>query len=215
MLVLSTLLAAIFCTLYLTKPVVTIAGGAPAESGHSGASVAAGSSQVRPTATESAPMPNPSRLPGDPGARIAAARAPDAAHALPSGTKASALEETNLKIQHVLSAEGPEGELARVVVDVPVLYESRKLRWSAGQVAEARDLLEQLRTHQQQTRALRAEGMILLDSWKSLVARSIPAPALRADSPTLPVNQPLEHSTPAPAGRDTADSIEVQTAANE
>jgi hypothetical protein len=56
--------------------------------------------------------------------------------------------------------------------------------------------------------------MLLLDAWKSLVARSIPAPALRADSPTLPVNQPAERIIPAPADRETAESIEVQTADN-
>jgi len=216
MLITSTLLSAVFCLLYITKPVVNItsAGGNPADQAPVATEPHQGPAPALP-AGESGLMPNPSRLPGDPGTRVAASESPDRRSELPSGSASSALEETNLKIQHVLSAESPDGELARIVVDVPVLYQSRQLRWSASQVAEAEALLAQLRAHQQQTRALRADGMLLLDAWKSLVARSIPAPALRADSPTLPVNQPAEHADPPPAGRETSESIEIQTADNQ
>jgi len=215
MLMISTLLSAAFCILYLTKPVVSITGGGgtPVDEAPAAPELPGTKPPAVPTG-ESELMPDPGRLPGDPGARVAASKPADRASDLPAGSATSALEETNLKIQHVLSAESPDGELARIVVDVPVLYQSRQLRWSASQVAEAEALLAQLRAHQQQTRALRADGMLLLDAWKSLVARSIPAPALRADSPTLPVNQPAEHANPPPAGRETSESIEVQTADN-
>lgn len=216
MLVASTLLAAVFCVLYLTKPVVNLTAAGPATDQTAPARVddeaPAAPAQLAGKPADPEILPSTASLPGDPGTRVPGPQPAELAAELPQGNSATELEETNLKIQHVLSAEGPDGELARIVVDVPVLYQSRSLRWSANQVAEARALLDQLRTHQQQSRTLRAEGMLLLDAWQSLVARSIPSPALRADSPTLPANQPSEHAVPAPSGRDTAESIEVQTA---
>lgn len=211
LLVLSTLLAGVFCVLYLTKPIVQIVSAeTPAsESGDAGASKHPNSGP------EPSLLPKSNNLPGDkPGTPQPTDPGALAAAAEPAGP-VKPFEETNLKIQHVLSATSPDGEIGRIVTDVPVLYQSRTLRWKPGQVAEARSLLEQMRAHREKTRSLRAEGMMLLNQWQNLLARSIPAAVLRADSPTLPVNQTSESERQGPAGIETSESIEVNTAATQ
>lgn len=204
LLILSTLLAGVFCVLYLTKPVLRVgAEGTPLES-----------SSGQTPAVHSLPA-LPQTLPGDtPESNGPQPTSPADLAVSGSPDTANPYEETNLKIQHVLSVTSADGELGRIVTDVPVLYQSRNLRWNAVQVIEARRLLDQLRAHQQQSRALRAEGMMLLDSWHQLLARSIPATVLRADSPTLPTNQAGESGGSAPAGLETSESIQVRTADN-
>lgn len=132
--------------------------------------------------------------------------------ALSQSKSANAFEQTNLRIQHILTAEAPGGHLAKIDLDVPVLYQSRNLRWTAEEVAEARELLVRLANYQEKSRAMRAEGVALLDSWNHLVQRSIPDGELRADSPTLPANQEDAASTPRPVGLDTTESIQIKPA---
>ncbi len=206
LLILSTLLAGVFCALYLTKPVVQIAStDAPPASENDSAR------QESDSGPAPALLPGSDNLPGDdPDSNDPATLATAAEPSGPVNT----WEETNLKIQHVLSATSPDGEIGRIVTDVPVLYESRTLRWKPVQVAEARALLGQLQAHRQKTTSLRAEGMMLLSQWQNLLARSIPATILRADSPTLPINQSSESGRHGPAGLETSESIEVKTADN-
>jgi len=124
MLIGSTLLAAVFCVLYLTKPVVqVVAAPSEAAAGEPAAPAAPADPPTRLAAATPDPsiLPDTTRLPGDPGARTASPAPGERTAELPAGTAGTELEETNLKIQHVLSAESPEGELARIVIDVPVL----------------------------------------------------------------------------------------------
>ncbi len=221
LLVLSTLLAATFCILYLTKPVVRIVAAEPTRPAP--ANPATATAPATPAAPDRADRSSPTAEPAAPDAPSAPA-APASGAPLPAdpadlaaagASKPSPdaeFEETNLKVQHVLSVVAPEGELGRVVAEVPVLYQTRTLRWDQAQVAAARNLLAALQAHQQKARALRAEGIALLDAWQTLVGSSIPAPALRADSPTLPANQAGESGRRGPAGLETSKSIEVKTA---
>lgn len=220
LLVASTALAATFCYLYLTKPVLP----APiAEHASTLPSATKPETPVNPATKAVAPpaktgmhqdeallLPSGNSLPGDP--QIAKAPASPAGlpgniiPAPPSAIGASPYEETNLRIQHILSAKAPEGELGRIVVDVPVLYQSRNLRWSAKEATKARQLLTELETYQQKSRALRQEGESLLQRWNSLVQISVPEKVLRADSPTLPENQT---STAPDAKLQSSDAIRV------
>lgn len=223
LLVVSTLLAAAFCILYLTKPVVRIAAAEPTRPAPADPTPAAAPAAPAPTdltapAAETT-APDEPAAPSAPAADAPASGAPlpaDPADLAAAGaTRPSPdakFEETNLKVQHVLSVVAPEGEIGRVVTEVPVIYQTRTLRWDQTQVAAARNLLAALQAHQQKARALRAEGIALLDAWQALVAGSIPAAALRADSPTLPANQSGESGRRGPAGLETSKSIEVKTA---
>lgn len=200
----STALAGVFCVLYVTKPVIV----AP-----QGTTRADGVAVVIPTpvtaATNQGLMPNHDRLPGE---KSAGQVSPASTRETPPPPRAAAFEQTNIRIQHILTAESPGGHLAKIDLDVPVLYQSRNLRWTATEVAGARDLLIRLVDYQERSRALRAEGSDLLDAWNDLIGSSIPAGELRADSPTLPTNQQDAATAPRPAGLDTAESIKIQPA---
>jgi hypothetical protein len=202
----STAIAALFCLMYITKPVI-IPAPATVQTPTKTATVRSGESPASANL-----MPSSIRLPGEtPTAPAATKPLPaDPRQALPGPPSTSSFEETNLRIQHILTAEAPGGHLDRIVIDVPVLYQSRNLRWTAAEVAQARDLLARLMDHQEKSRQLRAEGVGLLDAWNHLIGNSIPASELRADSPSLPTNQQDAADTPRPAELITTESIQIQ-----
>jgi hypothetical protein len=176
----STALAALFCYLYITKPLVEILPG--------------------PTRNASSPRPEPN---------------PDNASPPPSSTKTKApthanLEETNLRVQHILTAETAGKRSDRIELTVPVLYRSRYLRWSETEVDTARTLMEKLVRYQEQSRLLRQEGHDLLNAWNELVSRALPSEALRADSPSLPSNQQDANEAPRPSGWTSTELIQIQ-----
>jgi hypothetical protein len=137
----------------------------------------------------------------------------DPRHTRAAAPESSVFEETNLRIQHILTAQAPGGQIDRLVLDVPVLYQSRHLRWTAEEVAQARTLLVSLMDYQEKCHNLRAEGLVLLNSWNSLMERSLPTNDLRADSPSLPANQQDAADAPRPAGLMSTESIQIQPAA--
>jgi hypothetical protein len=206
LLVLSTAIAALFCLMYITKPIIQ-APLPPLE--RSTPSALAARSATRPapnTGTQTSLMPNADRLPGD--------LNPPAAGTKPALTDPNAkpgFEETNLRVQHILTAQTPGTKLARIDLDVPVLYQSRNLRWTPAEVAEARKLVARLMDYQEKSQILRTEGADLLNAWNQLVARSIPGIDLRADSPSLPANQENSSDAPRPASLRSTESIQIQS----
>jgi len=203
LLIFSTLLAGTFCFLYITKP-VRIVPTAITPVSHPPA--------IKPTppaAATAKPIAPGILLPGEaslPGEKKTASSPPAEVPAT------SPFEETNLRIQHVLNAESPDGEISRIVLNVPVLYQSRNLRWTLQDVAEARVLLNRLADYQEKSVALRSEGAALLASWNHLVEKSIPSQDVRADSPSLPANQQGAAASPQPAELSTPQSIQLQPA---
>jgi hypothetical protein len=206
----STAVAALFCLLYITKPVILPA---PAMIAPVTTAKPAPATTAAPSSTSSPAslMPSGNTLPGE-GQVAAKPIASDPRSVPPGPPSASAFEETNLRVQHVLTAEAPGGQLDRIVLDVPVLYQSRNLRWTADEVADARELLVRLMDYQEKSRSLRAEGIELLDAWNRLIEKSIPATDLRADSPSLPANQQDAADTARPSGLITTDSIQIRPA---
>lgn len=194
-LILSTLVAALFCVLYITKPVI------------------ATTPEEAPTAT--AP---PAELPEETRAIIIdgtdddpETRRPDKTPRTPTSTSHDQHhEETNLRVQHVLDASTPDGDLSRIVLDVPVIYPSRNLRWTDAEVAQAREILARLADYHEQSRHLRDLGTDILLDWNHLIERSIPASDLRADSPSLPSNQKDSALLPRPTSLDSSESIEIR-----
>ncbi|MEO8613664.1 MAG: hypothetical protein ABI600_00865 [Luteolibacter sp.] len=208
LLVTSTAVAALFCLMYITKPVILAAPNPSPMVPH--VEKTADTKAVTP-ALHAELMPNGNQLPGEMSSSPANKRLPnDSQHQALQTAPVSAFEETNLRIQHILTAEAPGGNLARIDIEVPVLYQSRNLRWTASEVAEARALLVRLADYQEKSQMLRAEGIQLLDTWNRLVEHSIPAGELRADSPTLPINQQDAADAPRPAGLSTSESIQIQ-----
>ena len=199
----STAIAATFCLAYITKPVI-LATPSPEISQPAQKQVAS-SGKPRQALLPKEILPDPDRLPGDTGrdsAEIAAGKPPAA-------SLKSDFEETNIRVQHVLDAESANGEVDRIIVDVPVLYRSRSLRWSQEEAAQARQLLAALTAHQEKTRVLRDEGSALLDSWNRLMGDSIPSDALRADSLSLPSNQFDPLAPEGAGGQETIETIKL------
>ena len=209
LLLFSTAVAALFCLLYITKPVyipspAMIAPASPIKTTTAEKPQPSPASSTTPSASM---LPAQDKLPGEGDAKPIPSDPRKVSAAPPA---VSQFEETNLRIQHVLTAEAPGGQLDRIILDVPVLYQSRNLRWTPDEVTAARDLLVRLMDYQDKCRSLRAEGISLLDSWNHLIERSIPATQVRADSPTLPANQQDAADAPRPAGLMSTDSIQIQ-----
>lgn len=206
LLVISTAIAGAFCTLYITKPVILAAPSVPPFSTETPISSPSSPTIQAPPSL----MPNADHLPGEkPSAR------PESVvnnAAQPSLPPAPVFEQTNLRVQHILNAQAPGGHLAKIDLDVPVLYQSRSLRWTPIEVAEARDLLIRLQDYQEKSGALRSEGADLLAAWNRIVEKSIPTNVLRADSPALPANQQDAADLPRPAGLETSELIQIQPA---
>ncbi|MEP2776243.1 MAG: hypothetical protein ABJQ29_06865 [Luteolibacter sp.] len=196
----STAIAATFCLAYITKPYIIEA---PSTSDTPELREVASNSPT-PTERTGSLLPSADALPGD------NRPAPSSVSETPSASGAD-FEETNIRVQHVLDAESPSGDISRIIVDVPVLYRSRNLRWSQQEAAEARELLARLSDHQEKTRALRDEGALLLSAWNDLMDRSVPTAALRADSPSLPENQYDPLTPVGSSAADTIETIELQT----
>lgn len=200
----STAVAAVFCLAYITKPVILTASAPLPELPLLPTTPP---SAAFPPESETSLLPGDAALPGDPSRPSPGSTAGSPA---PSSSETT-FEDTNLRIQHVLDATSATGESNRIFVDVPVIYESRTLRWSSEEATEARELLARLNEHQERIRELSEEGSSLLAAWNHLMDGSIPAEVLRADSPSLPMNQ---YDPMAPAGSsasDTIDSIKLNT----
>jgi hypothetical protein len=194
--------------MYLTKPVIVSSPPNAASSDGSAKpalTAAGGASSQAPSL-----IPGRDSLPGDSSAGIKPIPA-DPRKALPAPPSIDSFEETNLRVQHILTAEAPGGHLDRIDIDVPVLYQSRQLRWTAAEISEARDLMVRLMDYQEKSRQLRSEGDSLLTAWNHLIGRSIPGSQLRADSPTLPENQQDAADAPRPASLISNESIEIQS----
>jgi hypothetical protein len=166
--------------LYITKPVREI--------------------MPHPVRTASIPQPNQNSEDQSPPPSTPTAKAPT--HA--------GLEETNLHVQHILTAETASGHSDRIELTVPVLYRSRYLLWSESEVDTARTLMEKLVRYQEQSRLLREEGHELLTEWNKLVNSSLPSEALRADSPSLPSNQQDANNAPRPSGWTSTELIQIK-----
>lgn len=202
----STVVAGVFCYLYITKPVILPA---PVNS-------PAAAPAISPVVVQNNPQPgsNPidpslsigpasDRLPGDPA--VSPARAP-----LKSAPTTGLYEESNFSVQHVVTAEAPNGVVKRLDFKVPVLYRSRNLLWTKREVATARELLGRLASYQEKTRALRAEGIALEDAWNQLMERSMPVVGLQADSPSLLGNQERPGATIGTSTTGNGESINIQ-----
>ncbi|MEP4078724.1 hypothetical protein [Haloferula sp.] len=197
----STIMAGAFCFLYINKPVI-VTESAIEISPTLAASPAAMPKAERKKASKSeSPMSN--TLPGDHGPRV---RATEPRNLSSNGSN---FEETNLRIQHILGAQSTEGDdLGRVILDVPVLYQSGAVRWTQEDVTKARSLLTRIGSYQERSRALREEAVTLISEWDDLIVTSIPEGALRADSPTLPENQGIGAAQEALL--NTTESIEIE-----
>lgn len=204
LLVVSTLMAGVFCFLYISKPVIVTESALETATALSASPVPVPAQEIGPNIRPAAEPALADVLPGD------RSEKPHTTEPAALRGQGDAFEETNLRIQHVLGAETTWGDdLGRIVLDVPVLYQSGQVRWTQEDVSKARALLSRIGSYQERSRELREEAVQLISEWDQLVVSSIPETALRADSPTLPENQGM--GVAEEAKLNTTDSIEIET----
>lgn len=179
LLLISTAVAVFFAFMYINKPVIV----ALNDSGNAENQESTQSPET--TVKNPGLLPPTDNLPGD-GLPTDSTENP---LNLTTAPLHSRYEETNMRVQHILSAKSENGHVSRIDLEVPVLYESRKMRWTPAEVDEANRLMMRLMDYQDKSHKLRAQGEQLLVDWNALIGKSIPASKLRADSPSIPENQ--------------------------
>lgn len=213
----STCLSAMLCWMYVTKPVITTSNAPEPPESMAPTEVLADSSLdpsivaaadvgegVEPKSPSRDLVPSEKTLPGltresGDGTKVAGSATARAQSNDPGDLVSAPMgndmpdanlgwETTNLKVQHILSADSGNGELEKIVINVPVLYETRTMRWSPADVAKARTVLARLMIYERNLSNLRQEGQTILKDWNSILENTVPGPALRADSPSLPYN---------------------------
>jgi hypothetical protein len=206
----STCLSALLCWMYVTKPVVT-QNSEPASRGAMAQPVV-GVEDTRPTIAKAAGdqssqpktavglIPSDTSLPGEIASNVPVTVSPASPQIISPGKLAAShrgkadsdvglgWESTNLKIQHILSADAGNGDLEKIVINVPVIYETRTMRWTTADIAKARNVMARLMVYERNLTNIRREGQGIMKDWNDLLEGSVPAPALRADSPSLPYN---------------------------
>ena len=223
MLGLSTCLSAVLCYMYVTKPVIVapaVDAGVPSNEQSAALSPSdAESTSIRQSSSKGAAsslIPSDSALPGmkpaagvppPKGARPGTPQAIDPRQLLVSGA-GTGWEATNSRVQHILSADIGNGERTKIVLNVPVLYQTRTMRWTPTDVKKAREILTRLMVYENSLSKIKQEGKALLIDWNQLLGKTVPAPALRADSPSLPNNhsrQSGSHNLP-----DSGSTIKIE-----
>jgi hypothetical protein len=95
-------------------------------------------------------------------------------------------EPTGISVSRVfLASEGTNGEVHKIPMSVPVLYESRLLALDKDKQRAVARLLDKLTSYRTRLAAIRKEGADLLAEWNQIISSSTPQDLLLSDSPTL------------------------------
>jgi hypothetical protein len=95
-------------------------------------------------------------------------------------------EPTGITVSRVfLATDGAKGEVRKIPMNVPVLYESRLMALDKDKQRAVARLLDKLVTYRTRLSAIRKEGADLLAEWNQIVSSSTPQDLLLSDSPTL------------------------------
>jgi len=95
-------------------------------------------------------------------------------------------EPTGITVSRVfLATDGVKGEVRKIPMNVPVLYESRLLALDKDKQRAVARLLDKLVAYRTRLAAIRKEGADLLTEWNQIVSSSTPQDLLLSDSPTL------------------------------
>lgn len=182
----STLSAVFFCYLYVTKPVAV-----------SPTSSVPITETEADTHSDSSSSPKSfdslgaNSLPGEGSANSPTIESPASVNSsIPLAENDSTkglvgFEETNDRVQHVLTAQNNNSS-ERIILEVPVIYRTRGLRFGPEQANEAQRVLRALKIYQTQIKKLHQDGKNIQSAWNSILMNSQPVEALRADSPSLP-----------------------------
>jgi hypothetical protein len=95
-------------------------------------------------------------------------------------------EPTGITVSRLfLATSGANGEVRKVPMSVPVLYESGLLALDKDKQRAIARLLDKLVSYRTRLAAMRKEGADLLAEWNQILSSSTPQNLLLSDSPTL------------------------------
>jgi hypothetical protein len=95
-------------------------------------------------------------------------------------------EPTGITVSRVfLATDGAKGEVRKIPMNVPVLYESRLMALDKDKQRAVARLLDKLVNYRTRLAAIRKEGSDLLAEWNQIISSSTPQDLLLSDSPTL------------------------------
>ena len=98
----------------------------------------------------------------------------------------SVWEPTGITVSRVfLATAGANGEVRKVPMNVPVLYESRLMALDKDKQRAIARLLDKLVSYRTRLAAMRKEGTDLLAEWNQILSSSTPQDLLLSDSPSL------------------------------
>ncbi len=210
----STLSAVFFCWLYVTKPTVVSTTDADAQQNTAEQPTDSDSTEKsEPVATQNsfANLSN-AGLPGETTHSESqpsnSAASKDSNIPLPTSDSTKDLvgfEETNDRVQHVITAQSNSSS-ERIILEVPVIYKTRGLRFGPEQANEAQRVLRALKIYQTQIKKLHQDGQNIQLAWDSLLMSAQPVEALRADSPSLPQKS---SSHPSMLSENSASTIKL------
>ena len=183
----STLSAVFFCWLYVTKPTTVVA---EARKPTSPAEEPSALDETEVAPPSSFANLTQSSLPGDASPRPQQVDASSENATIPLAQSISTAskigwEETNDRIQHVLTAQDATSS-ERIILQVPVIYQTRGLRFGPTEAQEASRILRALKIYRSQIAKLHQDGKNIQQAWDSLLLDAQPITSLRADSPSLP-----------------------------
>ena len=223
--------SAVLCWLYVTKPVI-VEGNVSSGNGSPGQAMTASTDTLNTglpkagalaSGGRAALIPSDSVLPGGSSHSVARGQAaandrspraisPAMLSKAHDGASSSPFspgwESTNLKVQHILSVDAGGGDLEKVVLNVPVLYKTRTLRWAGEDITKARSVMKRLMEYEHNLNKLRGEGQSILKDWNEILEATAPTEALRADSPSLPYNH--GHGSEAESLPDSSSAIKLE-----
>lgn len=205
LLIFSTLCAVFFCWLYVTKPtnVVQSTNSSEQKDESVDASTLTSSEGTSETSEDSSfDSLDSNSLPGD--ADTSSYKSIPIAQT-PATESNEGFEETNDTIQHILTAQNSTSS-ERIIIEVPVIYQTRGLRLDPEKAKEAQRVLRALKIYQSQLNKLHQDGLNIQKAWNNLLIASQPIDALRADSPSLPKSSSTH---PALLGGNSSNSIQV------
>ena len=113
--------------------------------------------------------------------------AADTNETTPDSSNGSIWEPTGITVSRLFlaSSTGANGEVRKVPMSVPVLYESRLLALDKDKQRAVAKLLDKLVSYRARLAAMRKEGSDLMAEWNQIVGSSTPQDLLLSDSPTL------------------------------
>ena len=98
----------------------------------------------------------------------------------------SVWEPTGITVSRLfLATDGANGEVRKVPMNVPVLYESRLMALDKDKQRAIARLLDKLVSYRTRLAAMRKEGADLLAEWNQIISSSTPQDLLLSDSPSL------------------------------